>query len=33
MKLSDVFYQHTGRNSAKWKHYFDYYDRHLSRFF
>lgn len=32
MKLSNIFYQHTGRNSGKWKHYFDYYDRHLGRF-
>lgn len=32
MKLSNVFYEHTGRNSGKWKHYFDYYDRHLERF-
>ena len=32
MKLSNVFYEHTGRNSGKWKHYFDYYDRHLGRF-
>lgn len=32
MKLSEVFYSHTGRNSGKWKHYFDYYDRHLGRF-
>lgn len=32
MKLSEVFYSHTGRFSYKWKHYFDYYDRHLGRF-
>jgi cephalosporin hydroxylase len=32
MKLSNIFYEHTGRNSGKWKHYFDYYDRHLERF-
>ena len=32
MKLSNVFYEHTGRYSTKWKHYFDYYDRHLERF-
>ena len=32
MKLSNIFYEHTGRNSVKWKHYFDYYDRHLERF-
>ena len=32
MKLSNIFYEHTGRNSGKWKHYFDYYDRHLGRF-
>lgn len=32
MKLSEVFSSHTGRFSYKWRHYFDYYDRHLGRF-
>lgn len=32
MKLSEVFFSHTGRFSYKWRHYFDYYDRHLGRF-
>jgi glycosyltransferase involved in cell wall biosynthesis len=30
--MEKIFYRHTGRPSAKWHHYLEIYDRHLSRF-
>jgi len=30
--LSSIFAEHKGRQIDKWKHYFEIYDRHLSRF-
>ncbi len=32
MTLEQIFKAHKGRQSTKWQHYFEYYDRHLNCF-
>lgn len=32
MSLQSIFEQHNDRFSGKWKHYFEIYDRHISRY-